>query len=270
MKKLFLFFLFVVAAANVANGQKNVGINTQNPDPSAALDINSTDKGVLIPRMSKGQRDLIPSPATGLLIYQNDGDVGFYFFNGSNWVSLSGNGSNGATLPPLEGNAGKVLTNNGTETIWGDQIGALSLFDANGNKLGRIISYGIQSYQVVTSTGYTVTIGVNGQLIVPQLFWSQTGCTGTPYINASGQTFRNAKFLVYSAYASKLYRTSDVSANVASPIAITYASTENTSGTCPTNTAANPSGQGYALTEITLPDAGIGFPYPFTLPLETR
>ncbi|HCE84548.1 MAG TPA: hypothetical protein DEO99_00190, partial [Bacteroidetes bacterium] len=86
MKKL----LFILAIPLSVFSQ-NIGINTQNPDASAALEIQSTDAGILIPRMSEAQRNLIVSPATGLLVYQIDGASGFYFYDGSAWTSLSGN-----------------------------------------------------------------------------------------------------------------------------------------------------------------------------------
>lgn len=57
---------------------------------SAMLDVSSTTRGVLVPRMSTSERDLIPSPATGLLIYQNDGTAGFYYYNGAAWTAISG------------------------------------------------------------------------------------------------------------------------------------------------------------------------------------
>lgn len=65
-----------------------VGINTNTPDPSAALDIVSpaNDKGLLVPRMLETERTAIASPATGLLLYQTDGVAGFYYFNGTDWV----------------------------------------------------------------------------------------------------------------------------------------------------------------------------------------
>ena len=65
----------------------HIGINNQAPDASAALDITSTTSGLLIPRMDKSQRDNITSPATGLMIYQTDNTPGFYYYNGSAWVS---------------------------------------------------------------------------------------------------------------------------------------------------------------------------------------
>ena len=67
-----------------------VGINTDNSDPdaSAMLDIKSTDKGVLIPRMTTSQRNAIASPATGLLVFDSTSGS-FWFYNGSTWEDLS-------------------------------------------------------------------------------------------------------------------------------------------------------------------------------------
>ncbi len=63
------------------------------PDSSAILDISSSAQGMLIPRMTKAQRDLISDPATSLLIYQSDDNPGFYFNAGTpetpNWQSLT-------------------------------------------------------------------------------------------------------------------------------------------------------------------------------------
>ena len=49
-----------------------VGINTNTPDASSALEIESTTGGILIPRMTETQRDAIALPASGLMIYQTD------------------------------------------------------------------------------------------------------------------------------------------------------------------------------------------------------
>ena len=64
-----------------------VGIGTNTPDASAVLDIQSSsnNKGILIPRMTQGQRNAIGSPATGLMIFQTDGNAGFYYYDGSSW-----------------------------------------------------------------------------------------------------------------------------------------------------------------------------------------
>lgn len=64
------------------------------PDSSAALDLQSADKGVLLPRMTQAARLLIQQPATGLLVYQTDSPEGFYFNTGTpdnpQWTMVSG------------------------------------------------------------------------------------------------------------------------------------------------------------------------------------
>ncbi len=55
---------------------------------SAALDVASTEKGILIPRMTETERDAISSPATGLMIFQTDGTSGFYYYTGSAWSQV--------------------------------------------------------------------------------------------------------------------------------------------------------------------------------------
>ncbi len=69
---------------------QNVGINTTGaaPNNSAMLDVESTSKGMLIPRMTAAQRTAIATPATGLLVYQTNLEDGFYFYDGSGWTYL--------------------------------------------------------------------------------------------------------------------------------------------------------------------------------------
>ncbi len=66
---------------------QSVGINTSSPDASAALDITSSDKGLLIPRMSSTERQAIATPAIGLMVYDNTATA-FYYFNGVGWLEL--------------------------------------------------------------------------------------------------------------------------------------------------------------------------------------
>lgn len=67
---------------------RNVGIGTATPNASAALDITSTNKGVLLPRMTSAQRNAIPSPAEGLLVYNLDCKE-LNYYNGTTWQSMS-------------------------------------------------------------------------------------------------------------------------------------------------------------------------------------
>jgi len=90
-----------------------VGIGTNNPDPSAALDVSSESKGLLVPHMTQSQRLNISQPATGLLVYQTDGAAGFYYNTGTpaapSWLNLSA-----YTLQQNINTNGKWISSNGT------------------------------------------------------------------------------------------------------------------------------------------------------------
>lgn len=69
MKKDFVLFIILLIFSTVTYSQ--VGINTDNsqPDSSAMLDVKSTKKGLLIPRMTLSERDAIANPAEGLMVF---------------------------------------------------------------------------------------------------------------------------------------------------------------------------------------------------------
>ena len=69
--------------STLLNGQ--VGLGTPTPNTSALLDLTSTAKGFLPPRMTAVQRAAIGTPATGLLVYQTDGSAGYYSYGGAAW-----------------------------------------------------------------------------------------------------------------------------------------------------------------------------------------
>jgi hypothetical protein len=65
-------FTLLAAVVFTASSYAQVGIGTATPDASSALDITSTTKGLLIPRMTAAQRDVIPLPTQGLMIFCTD------------------------------------------------------------------------------------------------------------------------------------------------------------------------------------------------------
>ena len=73
----------LAAAATCSAQAQSVGIGTTAPNASAALDVVSSARGVLLPRLTLTQRGAIPNPATGLIIYQTDTAPGFYYNSGT-------------------------------------------------------------------------------------------------------------------------------------------------------------------------------------------
>lgn len=80
MKRIAVFFTIIIFSF-LAKAQ--TGIGTTTPDASAKLDITSTSKGLLAPRMTSTQKGNITSPANGLLVYQTDTPTGFYVNTGT-------------------------------------------------------------------------------------------------------------------------------------------------------------------------------------------
>lgn len=86
LSALSAFFIFSVGLS-----AQSVGINTQTPDPSAALDVHSTQGGLLVPRMTATQRNSINQPADGLLIFNTTSGCLEIFFQTIGWRSIECN-----------------------------------------------------------------------------------------------------------------------------------------------------------------------------------
>jgi hypothetical protein len=115
--KSFIIILLLLASYTFAQ----TGIGTSTPHASAKLDVSSTDKGFLPPRMTVVQRGAIPTPAAGLMVYQTDGTAGLYYYSGTAWIyiinSLTnvlqvGNGGTGTNTSTGTGSV--VLNTNST------------------------------------------------------------------------------------------------------------------------------------------------------------
>lgn len=84
-----LIFISLIALSSHVSFSQSVGINTDGsaPDPSAQLDIKSTSKGLLIPRMTTAERTGVANPAVGLLVYDNE-TASFWYYKTIGWTEL--------------------------------------------------------------------------------------------------------------------------------------------------------------------------------------
>ncbi|MCW3106139.1 MAG: hypothetical protein JWQ09_645 [Segetibacter sp.] len=156
-----LVFAFFLIASLQVHAQVGIGIAT--PNTSAQLDITSTDKGLLIPRMLASQRVLIPSPVAGLLVFQTDAPAGFYYYTGSVWLALSTVPSlvSRQTFSTLLAISPSGLYNTGgtqlfTSTITGSGIYTISGFGKQ-NETGNFGSFTVLVNGAVRSMGTFVS-----------------------------------------------------------------------------------------------------------------
>ena len=103
MKKttIFLTLIFLCFIIKIKSQTGSVGVGILFPDASAVLDIESTDKGLLIPRMTNAQISAIASSAVGLQVYRLD-DKCLHLFNGIKWLMDCALEYNGSALPPVD------------------------------------------------------------------------------------------------------------------------------------------------------------------------
>jgi hypothetical protein len=83
-KILFLFFFLFTLLVNA-----QIGIGTVTPNVSSILDVNSTTKGLLAPRMTTVQKNAVTTPADGLMVYDTDLKLFYYYSSGtSTWLPM--------------------------------------------------------------------------------------------------------------------------------------------------------------------------------------
>jgi len=134
MKNNYLYIIIIVFAIFNIRSYAQVGVGTTTPDASAMLDVDSTTKGFLPPRMLESERNAITTPATGLLIY-NTSTNQLNYHNGTAWQIVNPGTSTGfvdlTTNQTIAGN--KTFT--GTLTAQGRfmiPMGEISYFNFGG------------------------------------------------------------------------------------------------------------------------------------------
>jgi trimeric autotransporter adhesin len=110
MKKAIFILCALCALAGNTNAQ-NVAINTDGSTANASsmLDVKSSTKGILIPRLTSTQRLAIATPANGLMVYDTD-SLSFSYYDSSSWQFLKGINNN-ANNWNTAGNGGTTTNN---------------------------------------------------------------------------------------------------------------------------------------------------------------
>ena len=186
MKKI----VFIILSIGVfANASAQSGIGTTTPDPSAKLDVSSTNKGFLPPRVTlTSTTDIItiPNPATALLVYNTGSNVnlsaGYYYWKGTNWERISSNGTILASNAVIVSATGTAPTS-GTRTI--DQTfavdnGATKTITLKLSYVGSAVGSG--DYLISLPEGITFNTNAGYNPTYTGLPWSPTVASMAPYI----------------------------------------------------------------------------------------
>jgi hypothetical protein len=147
--KIITLIIFLLSATGIFS-QNNVGIGTNTPDSNAILELKATDKGILIPRMTTGQRNnmtpVLGTAQEGLLVYDND-STKFFYWDGFIWkpVGIGATGPQGPT-GPSGGPAGPTGPTG---------IANVQLYGVNGTSDINICS---SAYTIIPGLSLTITL----------------------------------------------------------------------------------------------------------------
>ncbi|MBU0763495.1 MAG: hypothetical protein KJ607_01530, partial [Bacteroidetes bacterium] len=149
---------------------QNIAITDDNgyyADSSAMLDVKSTTKGILIPRLTTSQRNNVNNPAKGLLIFDSD-ENSFFFYNGTIWLNIS-------TDSDIWTKSGiNVYTSGMTDKVG---VGTSAPVGKLEVKADGTINPGEPIFEVINSTGDTVfAVYSEGVRIYVADSSSKTGC----------------------------------------------------------------------------------------------
>jgi hypothetical protein len=154
MKNITSKIILAVIFLTITTLKAQVGIGTTTPDPSAVLDVTSTNSGLLIPRVTLSSNTdvtTIPAPAISLLVYNTGfSPNGYYYWNGTSWIQLATAAASGDWS--LLGNTGTTAGTNYLGTTDAVDIrfktGATDRWNISHTNSGQLQSYSLGSATV--------------------------------------------------------------------------------------------------------------------------
>ena len=158
-----------------------VGVGTNSPHASAALDIESTTKGLLTPRMTAAQRAAIGTPANGLVVYQTDSTQGLYCYINGSRSALSSWTIAGSWTPVISDGSGGSIS--GTATGFYQRVGNVVNFSGTISIPNGYYDLSIQASLPISSNFTLVT--------------DASGSVSGSYFNNSGMYFSNSTLSGY-------------------------------------------------------------------------
>ena len=99
------------------DGGVSIGKGNSDADPSALLELVSTNKGLLIPRLSSSEREGISSPANGLIVYDTT-KSSIYYWDGAAWKPVSGKNITSGTTFPIDANDNDLFFNTDSKLLY--------------------------------------------------------------------------------------------------------------------------------------------------------
>ncbi|MCC6600071.1 MAG: immunoglobulin domain-containing protein [Crocinitomicaceae bacterium] len=147
-----------ILSAFTAVSQVGINVNGDNPDPSSALDVSSTSKGVLISRMTQSERDNISNPAFGLLIFNTTTSC-INMWIGTTWRQMCGT----CDFPdPVPSNNGPICSGQTLNLSASSIPGATYQWTGPGGFNSTLQNPSIPNALAGMSGSYSVTAAVNG------------------------------------------------------------------------------------------------------------
>lgn len=202
MNKILSLLFIAATLATVTAKAQSLAINTTGAtaNSTSILDVSSTSKGLLIPRMSSVQRTSIGTPANGLLIYDND-SLAFAYYNGIDWSFIKGN-NNIASAWSTKGNTGTTAANfmgtiDNQDVFfkrWNEKAGLLSFTNTAfgyhsfvANTTGSFNSaFGVEALISNTTGNYNVAVGLDALYSNTSGFNNTANGSGTLVFNTTG------------------------------------------------------------------------------------